>query len=428
MAPQDRGGALIIEGGHPLRGSITVSGSKNATLGAMAAALLVPEDCVLGNVPEIGDVEQMARVLRSLGAAISREGPNTLRINTADLHSSSPPTELVGNLRGSFLVMGALLGRLGQAACSPPGGDVIGQRPIDVHLSGFAALGAEVSRDGEKFVARAGELVGATIFADYPSVLGTQNLMMAAVKAKGRTTIVNAAAEPEVQGLAQMLQGMGAKISGAGTHTVVIDGVKELHGTHYAVIPDRLEAGTYAIAAAITRGEVEVRGACLEHLLSLIAKLREAGVVVETDGGAKGGARLLVRGVDKLRALTIQALPYPGLATDLQAPMAVLLTQATGVSYVHERVFDNRLLYISELRKMGAEVVTTGTTTAIISGPTPLMGAKVRALDVRAGAALILAGLAARGRTEITEISHVDRGYERIDEKLRSLGAVIERV
>src|SRR3990170_4169062 len=202
MASQDRGGALSIEGGHRLQGSIQVGGSKNATLGAMAAALLVGEDCVLDNVPEIGDVEQMARVLRSLGAAISREGPNTLRINTADLHSSSPPTELVGNLRGSFLVMGALLGRLGRAACSPPGGDVIGQRPIDVHLAGFAALGAEVSRHGDKFVAQADRLTGASIFADYPSVLGTQNLMLATVLAKGRSTIVNAASEPEVQSLA----------------------------------------------------------------------------------------------------------------------------------------------------------------------------------------------------------------------------------
>lgn len=423
MAARDNGGALIIEGGRPLRGAVTVAGSKNATMGAMAAALLVPEDCVLENVPDIGDVEHMALILRSLGATVEWTGDHTLRINAASLQSSSAPTDLVGNLRGSFLVMGALLGRMGQAACAPPGGDVIGQRPIDVHLSGFVALGAHVSREGDQFVAHADALKGATVFADYPSVLGTQNLMLAAVRAKGRTTIVNAAAEPEVQGLGAMLQRMGARISGVGTHTVQIDGGAELSGTTYSIIPDRLEAGTYGIAAAITKGEVEVRGACLEHLTSLISKFHEAGVHVETDGD-----RMTVRDGGRLKALTIQALPYPGLATDLQAPMAVLLTQAHGVSYVHERVFDNRLLYISELRKMGAEVVTTGTTTAIISGPTPLMGARVRALDVRAGAALILAGLAARGRTEITDIYHVDRGYERIDEKLRSLGAKIERV
>lgn len=423
MALQVRDGAVVIEGDHCLRGTVGVSGSKNATLGAIAAALLVPEECVLENVPRIGDVEQMAEVVRSLGVTVEWVGEHTLRIDASDLRGSSPPSDLVSSLRGSFLVMGPLLARLGQAACAAPGGDVIGQRPIDVHLSGFAALGAEVTREEDKIVARAERLSGSEIFADYPSVLGTQNLMMASVTAAGHTTIVNAAAEPEVQSLASMLQSMGARISGAGTPTIEIDGVPQLHGVTYAIIPDRLEAGTYAIAAAVTGGEVEVSGVCLEHLRSLIAKLREAGVNLETDGD-----RLRVRPGRDLRAITIQALPYPGLATDLQALMAVLLTQARGVSYVHERVFDNRLLYVSELRKMGAEVVTTGTTTAIISGPTPLRGARVRALDVRAGAALIVAGLAARGTTEITDIYHVDRGYERFDEKLRSLGAVIERV
>jgi UDP-N-acetylglucosamine 1-carboxyvinyltransferase len=416
-------GRLIVEGGHALHGNIRVNGSKNAAMGAMAAALLVEEDCVLHNVPDIGDVEQMARVLRSLGGSIDWQARNVLRINAAGLNSSTAPTDIVGNLRGSFLVMGALLGRLGEAACAPPGGDVIGQRPIDVHLAGFAALGADVARDAEKYMARADRLKGATVFCDYPSVLGTQNLMLAAVTAEGTTSIVNAAAEPEVQGTAAMLQSMGAKIAGAGSHTIVVEGTDRLHGTEYEIIPDRLEAGTFAIAGAITRGEVRVEGACLEHLTSLIFKLREMGVDIVSEDET-----LWVRGVPgKLRATSIQALPYPGLATDLQAPVAVLLTQAHGVSYVHERVFDNRLLYAGELRKLGADVVTTGTTTAIISGPTPLVGASVRALDVRAGAALILAGLAASGRTEITDIYHVDRGYEHIDERLRSLGAVIER-
>jgi UDP-N-acetylglucosamine 1-carboxyvinyltransferase len=416
-------GTLIIEGGHALRGAVDISGSKNATMGAMAAALMASEDCILRNIPDIGDVEQMAQVLEGVGAVVERPDRHTLRINGSGVNSSSPPTELVGNLRGSFLTMGALLGRFGEASCAPPGGDVIGQRPIEVHLNGFAALGAEVLREDERYLARASKLTGAGIFCDYPSVLGTQNLMLAAVLATGRTTIVNAAAEPEVHSTAQMLQSMGARITGAGTHTITIDGVERLHGTEYRVIPDRLEAGTFAIAGAITEGELEVRSACLEHLVSLIAKLREAGVDLREDGET-----LRVRGAGELRALAVQALPYPGLATDLQAPVAVLLTQAEGVSYVHERVFDNRLLYVSELRKMGAEVVTTGTTTAIISGPTPLVGTTVRALDVRAGAALILAGLVARGRTEITDVYHVDRGYERIDEKLRSLGAAIERV
>jgi len=424
MSPQPNASAFIIEGGTPLHGTIAVSGSKNATLGAMAAALAVPEECVLQNVPDIGDVEQMAEVLRSLGAKVDWAGPHVLRINAADLHSSTPAMDVAASLRGSFLVMGALLGRLGEASCPQPGGDVIGSRPIDVHLKGFAALGAQVHREGERFIAEAKlPLEGATIFADYPSVLGTQNLMLASATARGRTRIVNAAAEPEVQGTAEMLTRMGARITGAGTHTIEVEGVERLRGCEYEIIPDRLEAGTYAIAAALTGGEVEVREARPEHLESLTHKLREAGVLIEATDDT-----LTVRKSGELRPLTIQALPYPGLATDLQAMVAVLLTQAHGVSYVHERVFDNRLLYAGELQKMGADVVTTGTTTAIISGPTPLHAARVQALDVRAGAALVLAGLAATGLSEITDIHHVDRGYERLDEKLRSLGANVQRV
>ncbi|GBD13054.1 UDP-N-acetylglucosamine 1-carboxyvinyltransferase 1 [bacterium HR24] len=414
---------FLIDGRRALRGVVEVSGSKNAALGAMAAALLTAEDCYIENVPDIGDVRFMSDVLRSLGAQVEWAAPGVLRINAARLHDFAPPSDLVSNLRGSFLVMGALLGRSGQAACAPPGGDVIGQRPIDVHLKGFEMLGARVWREEEKFVAEARELRGARIFLDYPSVLGTQNLVLAAVRARGRTTIINAACEPEVSALAEMLNRMGARIRGAGTHTIEVEGVDELRGAVHRNIPDRIEAGTFAIAAAITGGEVEVRGLRPDHLCSLVQKLREAGVQVE-----EGESWLRVRGERPLRAITVQALPYPGLATDLQAPMAALLTQAEGVSYVHERVFDNRLLYVAELRKMGAEVVTTGTTTAIITGPTPLLGTRVRALDVRAGAALILAGLVAHGRTEITDIYHVDRGYERIDEKLNALGAHVERV
>jgi UDP-N-acetylglucosamine 1-carboxyvinyltransferase len=424
MSPQPNADSFVIEGGTRLRGTIAVSGSKNATLGAMAAALAVPEECVLQNVPDIGDVEQMAEVLRSLGATVEWSGKHVLRINAKSLRSSTPDMDVASTLRGSFLVMGALLGRLGEASCPQPGGDIIGQRPIDVHLSGFAALGAQVHREGERFIAVAKEpMRGANIFCDYPSVLGTQNLMLAAATARGGTRIVNAAAEPEVQGTAEMLARMGARISGAGTHTIEIEGVARLRGCEYEIIPDRLEAGTYAISAALTGGEVEVRGARPEHLESLTHKLRETGVHVET-----GTDRIWTKSAPELRPTTIQALPYPGLATDLQAMFAVLLTQARGVSWVHERVFDNRLLYAGELQKMGADVVTTGTTTAIISGPTPLHGARVQALDVRAGAALILAGLAATGRTEITDIYHIDRGYERLDEKLRSLGANVQRV
>jgi UDP-N-acetylglucosamine 1-carboxyvinyltransferase len=411
---------FIIEGGHRLQGTAEVSGSKNAAVAAMAASLLVPEECYLENVPAIGDVRFMAQVLESQGVEVERPSPSTLRLRAARITSFSPPTEQVVNLRASFMVMGPLLARFGQAACSPPGGDVIGQRPIDVHLAGFAAMGADIRRQGEKFVAQAKRLRGARIFMDYPSVLGTQNLTMAATLAKGTTVIVNAAAEPEIASLAEMLNKMGARIQGAGSHTLEIEGVDALHGTSQRIIPDRIEAGTFAIAAAITGGDLRICGLELQHLYSLVAKLREAGVQVDEGEGV-----LHVRSADQLAAVTIQAVPYPGLATDLQAPMAALLTQARGVSYVHERVFDNRLLYVSELRKMGAEVVSTGTT-AIISGPTTLVGTSVRALDVRAGAALVLAGLAARGRTEISDIYHLNRGYECLDGKLRSLGANIQ--
>ncbi|MDP2950317.1 MAG: UDP-N-acetylglucosamine 1-carboxyvinyltransferase [Chloroflexota bacterium] len=414
------GERFIIEGGRRLEGSVAVSGSKNASVAAIPAALLVPEDCYLENVPAIGDVKFMAQVLESLGGEAERTSPSTLRLNAAHITSFSPATELVVNLRASFLVMGALLARFGQAMCSPPGGDVIGQRPIDVHLAGFAAMGADIHRQGEKFVAQAKRLRGARIFMDYPSVLGTQNLMMAGTLARGTTVIINAASEPEIASLAEMLNNMGARIHGAGSHTVEIEGVDALHGARHRIIPDRIEAGTFAIAAAITGGDVRICQAEPAHLHSLVAKLKEVGVQVEEDG-----TDLRVRGTGQLGAVTIQALPYPGLATDLQAPMAALLTQAQGVSYIHERVFENRLLYVSELRKLGAEVVSTGTT-AIISGPTPLIGTSVRALDIRAGAALVLAGLAARGKTEISDIYHLNRGYQCIDEKLRSLGADIQ--
>jgi len=415
------GERFLIEGGHRLQGTVRLSGSKNAALHTLAATLLTGEDCYLENVPAIGDVRFMLDIMQALGTKVERTPEGGLRLNSGDINSFAAPSNLATNLRGSFLVMGPLLARLGEAACSPPGGDIIGLRPLDVHLAGFAALGAEVRREGDKFVARASRLRGSRVFMDYPSVLGTQNLMMAATLAEGATVIVNAAAEPEVASLAEMLNSMGARICGAGGHTIEVAGVRSLHGTKHRIIPDRIEAGTFAIAAAITKGEVEIEEGLSSHLDALLWKLRESGVEVEaTEAGLK------VRRSGPLRAINAQSVPYPGLATDLQAPMAVLLTQAQGVSFIYERVFDNRLLYVGELRKMGAEVVTSGTT-ALISGPTPLIGASVRALDIRAGAALVLAGLAAQGRTEVSDIYHLDRGYEGLDQKLRSLGAVIQR-
>ncbi len=416
------GDKFVIEGGQHLKGTVHISGAKNAVLPCMAASLLTAEECYLENVPNIGDVEYMALVLQSLGAHVERPTPSSLLINASTITSYSPPSELVLSQRASFLVLGALLGRAGRGTCSFPGGDVIGQRPIDVHLAGFAALGANVHPEDEKVTAEAESLHGARIFMDYPSVLGTENVMLAAVMAQGRSVIVNAAAEPEIAGLADMLNGMGAHITGAGTHTINIEGVSELHSARHTIIPDRIEAGTFVVAAAITGGDVEIVDAEPSHMDALICKLREVGVSIEV-----GESSLHVLGTDDLHAVSVQAVPYPGLPTDLQAPVASLLTQAQGVSYIHERVFDNRLLYVSELRKLGAEVVSTGTT-AIVAGPRTLSGNNVRALDVRAGAALVLAGLIARGRTEVSDIYHMDRGYENLENKLQSLGAIIERV
>ena len=415
------GARYVIEGGRTLRGQVRVSGNKNAADYAMAASLLTAEDCILENVPDIEDVSFMAAILRQLGAEVERLSPSRVRINAANVNSYEAASDLVVNLRASFLVMGALLTRFGKAACCPPGGDVIGLRPLDVHLTGFSALGAEVYRRGDQFVAEAERLRGARVVLDYPSVMGTLNVLLAATLADGTTTIINAAAEPEVANLAQMLNRMGAQVQGAGTNTIVVTGVQELHGVTHRILPDRLEAGTFALAAAVTRGEVEILEAQPEHLDALIWKLQETGVRIHSFEGG-----ITVTGVDAYRAVGAQAVPYPGLATDLHPPLAAFLTQAKGVSVIHERVYDNRLLYISELRKMGADVVTAGQT-AIISGPTHLYGTPVRCMDLRAGASLVVAALAAEGTTQISDIYHLDRGYEALDEKLRSLGASIQR-
>jgi UDP-N-acetylglucosamine 1-carboxyvinyltransferase len=416
------GDRFIIEGGRPLRGRVRVSGNKNAADHAMVAALLTADDCILENLPAIEDVTYMGAILRQLGAEVESLSPSRLRINASKVDCLEAPSDLVVNLRASFLVMGALLTRFGRAACCPPGGDVIGLRPLDVHLTGFRALGAEVYRRGDQFVAEAERLKGARVVLDYPSVMGTQNIILAATMAEGVTTIINAAAEPEVVSVAEMLNRMGAKIRGAGNHTIEVEGVRELRGTTQRILPDRLEAGTFALAVAATRGEVEIQDAVPEHLEALIWKMQEAGVRIRP---VEGG--VVVTGADSCRAVTAQAVPYPGLATDLHPPLAAFLTQAKGVSVIHERVYDNRLLYISELRKMGADVVTAGQT-AIVSGPTHLYGTPVRCMDLRAGAALVVAALAAEGTAEISDIYHLDRGYEALDEKLRSLGAAMQRV
>ncbi len=412
---------FAIEGGRPLRGRVRVSGNKNAADYAMAAALLTGDDCILENVPDIEDITYMTQILQRLGAEVEQLGPSRMRVRAAEIESFEAPSELVVEMRASFLVMGALLTRFGRAACCPPGGDVIGLRPLDVHLAGFRALGAAVYRRGDQFVAEGERLRGAKVVLDYPSVMGTLNIVLAATLAEGTTRIINAAAEPEVVSLVEMLNRMGAKVRGAGGNTIEVEGVRELRGTTQRILPDRVEAGTYALAVAATRGEAEIVDAVPEHLDALIWKLQEAGARIRA---VEGG--IVVTGVDSYRALAAQAVPYPGLATDLHPPFAAFLTQAKGVSVIHERVYDNRLLYITELRKMGADVVTAGQT-AIISGPTHLYGTPVRCMDVRAGAALVVAALAAEGRTQISDIAHLDRGYEALEEKLRGLGAAIER-
>lgn len=425
MTVRVRGARYAVRGGNPLRGSVRISGAKNHVLAAMCASLLTEEDLVLRNVPNISDVDSLAELLVSIGAVVERMPGGLMRLNAANVDVFEAPTELITENRASFQIMGPLLARFGYAASAPPGGDVIGQRPIDVHLGGFAALGASVNRDGERYVVAAPDgprgLVGGRLFMDYPSVSGTQNVMMAAALARGTSMIVNAATEPEVQQLAHVLSSMGAKVSGIGTQMLEIQGCERLGGAECTVMPDRIEAGTFAAAAAMTRGDVVLEGAPTEVMDALISKLRAAGVIVEV-----GPGRMRVSSNGELSAISFQALPYPGLATDLHAPMAAMLTQATGVSIIHERVFDNRMLYVSELRKMGAEIVNTGSS-AIVSGPTPLHGGHVRALDVRAGAAVVLAALCATGESVIDDVYHLDRGYDSLVQKLSALGADIER-
>jgi len=410
----------VIHGGRPLEGDVTVSGSKNAALYTLPAALLTSEPVTLRNVPRIADIREMAEICEAVGSRVTIEG-ETVRMETPSITSTTPPPDLVAKLRASFLMMGALLGRTGEAECPPPGGDVIGSRPLDVHFVGFRALGGTVARQGSSWRVSATKLRGARIFFDYPSVLGTVNVLFAAVRAQGTTVVINAAPEPEVEMLCNMLVSMGARISGQGTPTITVDGVEELHGTDFTVIPDRLEAGTYLLGAVATRGDVRVTNAEPAHLDSLIAKLREMNVTVDVDAS---GVRARCHG--ELSAVQVQAVPYPGFATDLHPPMAAALTQAKGVSIVHERVYDNRTLYVNELRKLGARI-TTAADIVLIEGGAPLSGGRLRALDIRAGAAVVVAALAAEGETTISDIHHLDRGYADLQERLSALGAQIER-
>lgn len=412
---------IIITGGNPLNGTIRVSGAKNAVLPILAASLLTTTETKLLDVPNLADVGVICSVLQELGAHIYKEG-NELTITVPYLASSEAPYEYVRKMRASFLVMGPLLARTGRARISLPGGCAIGTRPIDLHLKGFAALGADIRYGAGYIEATAEELTGAKIYLDFPSVGATENIMMAAVLAQGQTILENAAEEPEIVDLANFLNSMGARIKGAGTKVIRIDGVPQLTGAVHAVIPDRIEAGTYLVAAAITRGDVLVENIIIDHLKPVVAKLMEAGVcLMETDYGLRVSCNRRVRGVD------IKTLPYPGFPTDMQAQMMALMSVADGTSIITETVFENRFMHVNELKRMGARIKIEGRT-AIVQGVKSLTGAEVKATDLRAGAALILAALAAEGQTEIGNIYHIDRGYEQLIEKLQGIGANIRRV
>ena len=417
----------IVEQSGPLRGEVQISGAKNAVLPLMAAALLSEEECVIRDVPDLRDVSLMREILSSLGSQIEEIDENVLSIHTRDILSTEADFELVNKMRASILVMGPLLARKGRALIPMPGGCAIGARPIDLHLKGFEALGAQIFKNDEagfvEAVAGPQGLIGETIYLDFPSVGATENIMMAAVLADGTTYIENAAEEPEIVDLANFLNKMGAKIKGAGTDTIKIEGVEGLGGAKHTVIPDRIEAATFMLAAAITRGAVHICNAVPDHLKPVIAKLRECGVRIEV-----GDDDLIVRGdLGPQYATDIKTLPYPGFPTDIQSPFMAYLTTVEGSSTVIETVFENRFMHVAQLGKMGAIIETAGNK-ANVRGNAKLRGCHVMATDLRAGAALVLAGLAAEGTTEISEIYHIERGYEKCIEKFNSLGAHRTRV
>jgi UDP-N-acetylglucosamine 1-carboxyvinyltransferase len=415
--------SLSIKGGVPLHGEVTVSGAKNAVLPIMAATLLTAEPCVIRRVPDLSDVTFMGQILTSLGAKVKLNG-DTLTVQAAKIKGVGD-YDLIRKMRGSICILGPLLGRLRRASVSLPGGCVIGPRPIDLHLKGISQLGARITIEGGYVRARAPRLAGGDVFLGGragPTVLGTANVMMAAALADGVTLIESAACEPEVVDLACFLNAMGARIVGAGSPTITITGVKELHGAEHDVIPDRIEAATFAIAAAATNGEVSLLGARPDHMHAVLDKLREAGVKVERRGPA-----LTVKRSGRLKPVDITTLPYAGFPTDAQAQMMVLMALTPGISIITERIFESRFMHVSELARLGADIGIEGPS-AIVKGGRPMSGAPVMASDLRASAALVIAGLVARGTTLVKRIYHLDRGYEKIDQKLKRLGARIERV
>ena len=415
---------LIVRGGNRLVGTVKTSGAKNAVLPIIAASILGETPSHLDEIPKLEDVRTICGVLRYLGVKIDDSREHELTLDTSRILAYEAPYELVRTMRASFVVLGPLLARMGHARISQPGGCAIGSRPIDLHLKGFEALGAKISQDHGFVEAYAPNgLKGADIYLDFPSVGATENIMMAACLAEGTTTLENPAEEPEIVDLANYLNQMGARIRGAGTDVIRIEGVKHMHGAEHIAIPDRIEAGTFMIAAAMTHGDVIIENVLAEHQKPLLAKLREAGVLIEEDID-----RIHVACPGELKGVNVKTLPYPGFPTDMQAQFMAMMTISQGRSTVMETVFENRFMHVVELNRMGANIATTGARGAIIEGPAKLTGCEVNASDLRAGAAMILAGLVAEGTTTIGNLHHIDRGYEDIVGKLKGLGADIQRI
>ncbi|MEH2175529.1 UDP-N-acetylglucosamine 1-carboxyvinyltransferase [Nostoc sp.] len=426
ITPEADSSVLQICGGHPLRGHVKISGAKNSALVIMAGALLCPGDCRIRNVPLLADVERMGQVLSALGVQLTRQG-DILDINASEIKTSKAPYELVTQLRASFFAIGAILARLGVAQMPLPGGCAIGARPVDLHVRGLQAMGAEVQIEhgicNAYVPGSSRRLKGAKIYLDIASVGATENLMMAATLAEGETIIENAAREPEVVDLANFCNAMGAKIKGAGTSRIIIEGVPKLHSVDYSIIPDRIEAGTFLLAAAITRSELLLSPVAPEHLIPVIAKLRDIGVTIIEEKPD----HLHILPAESLKATDIETQYHPGFPTDMQAPFMALLSVAEGDSVINESVFENRLRHASELNRLGADIRVKGNA-AFVRGVPKLSGAPVLGTDLRASAALVIAGLAAEGQTTIQGLQHLDRGYDRLDMKLQQLGAKILRV
>ncbi|WP_314329639.1 UDP-N-acetylglucosamine 1-carboxyvinyltransferase [Oribacterium sinus] len=410
---------FVMKGGNPLRGEVVISGAKNAALGIVAGALLTDEEVIIENLPDVRDINVMLEALRAIGAKVRRIESHVVSIQADQLSMKSVDDDAIRRIRASYYFIGALLGKYHQAKVALPGGCAIGERPIDQHIKGFTALGAEVEISDGYFVAKAEELVGQHIYLDVVSVGATINLMLAAVLADGQTIIENVAKEPHIVDVANFLNSMGANIRGAGTDTIRIRGVERLHGTTYGVIPDQIEAGTFMCAAAVTRGNILIKNIIPKHMESIAAKLRDMGNTVY-----EGDEEIQVIGGEKQRGTKIKTLPYPGFPTDMQPQIAVTLALAEGKSTVTESIFENRFLYVEELKKMGADI-TVEDRVATILGQEKLQGATLHALDLRAGAALVLAGLAAEGITVLEDIGYIRRGYEFFEKKLMNLGAKI---